>query len=77
MWALVLLDSVPGLTHSPPPTKEKKVGLKWLKMDFKGMYFIFFSRKLPPPETPTHPLIENSIKVFFNASLIDRMKFYR
>ena len=30
VWALVLLDSVPGLT--PPPTKEKKVGLKWLRM---------------------------------------------
>ena len=29
VWALVLLDSVPGLT---PPTKEKKVGLKWLRM---------------------------------------------
>ena len=27
---LLLLDTVPGLT--PPPTKEKKVGLKWLRM---------------------------------------------
>ena len=27
--ALVLLDSVPGLK---PPTMEKKVGLKWLRM---------------------------------------------
>ena len=40
VWALVLLDSVPGLTH--PPTKEKKVGLKWLRMDFKGMFFFYF-----------------------------------
>ena len=30
VWALMLLDSVPGLT--PPPIKEKKVGLKWLRM---------------------------------------------
>ena len=31
VWALVLLETVPGLTP-PPPTKGKKVGLKWLKM---------------------------------------------
>ena len=33
VWALMLLDTVPGLTHLPthPPTKEKKVGLKWLR----------------------------------------------
>ena len=37
VWALVLLDSVPGLT--PPPTKENK---SWSKMDFKGMFFLFF-----------------------------------
>ena len=26
----------------PPPIKVKKVGLKWLKMDFKGKVFLFF-----------------------------------
>ena len=31
VWALVLLDTVPGLTH-PPIQREKKVGLKWLRM---------------------------------------------
>ena len=60
-WAFQLIWDIKG----------KKVGLKWLKMDFKGMYFIFFSRKLPPPETPTHPLIENSI-IFFNPSLSNK-----
>ena len=30
VWALVMLDLVPGL--NPPSTKEKKVGLKWLRM---------------------------------------------
>ena len=30
VWALVLLDSVPGLT--PPYKGKKKVGLKWLRM---------------------------------------------
>ena len=36
VWALVLLDSVPGLT--PPPTKEKKVCLKWPEMIFKSRF---------------------------------------
>ena len=44
VWALLLLDTVPGLTH--PPTKEKKVGLKWLRMDFKGMFFLFFFNRI-------------------------------
>ena len=34
--ALVLFDSVPGLT--PPPTKEKKVCLKWPEMIFKSRF---------------------------------------
>ena len=50
----MLLDSLADLT--PPPKKVKKVGLKWLKMNFKGMFFLFFLVEIDPllnhPPTP-------------------------
>ena len=61
-----------GLGLTPPLPKKKKLvynGLKWSKMDFKGMFFIFFNRIWPPLETPTKPFIENSIYFVLNPSL--------
>ena len=55
----VLIDSVPGLTYQPP-SKGKKVDLKWLKMDFKGMLFLWILTL----SWTTHPLKYGYIHIF-------------
>ena len=54
-WEVAVMDG----GCDPPPTKEIKVGLNWLKwpkMDFKGMFiFYFLNRICPPPESPPPP----------------------